>query len=470
MHKATDVRLGRIVRLLMSHATVAVSGTKIAEEIGTSRSEVWRLIQQLRALGVDVAGHLATGYQLRVVPDLLLPEMLAPSLKGTVFGGSRAGSTNVSPLGRRFPKGLKPAFLQTEDGTAEAVPYPKPSHEDGTAEQAAEKVVEGAKSTPQALKRGHIFNDLTARVNSCPSQNPLESEFFRKAVPYPKPSHEDGTAEAAPYPKPSHEAGGKQIHHYYPKPSHEGSARQIHHYYKIASTNSEAMRCAAEGAPEGSVFLAEEQLAGRGRGAHSWHSARSAGIYCSVILRPAMPPSDALIFSLAVGLAIRAAVMEIAPQLLVDLKWPNDLLLGGKKFCGVLTEMNAEATRVRHLVVGVGINVNQAKFPAELREIATSLRIETGTEWSRVELCAALLKSLDREYRSFVEDAGARDAIPRRFEENSSSVRGRRVSIEENGGLAGVTEGLDERGFLRVRTAEGLRTVVSGTVRVIGNL
>jgi BirA family biotin operon repressor/biotin-[acetyl-CoA-carboxylase] ligase len=338
VHKATDVRLGRIVRLLMSHATVVVSGTKIAEEIGTSRSEVWRLIQQLRELGVDVAGHPATGYQLRSVPDLLLPEMLAPSLKGTIFGG-----------------------------------------------------------TP-------------------------------------------------------------------------GAAKQIHHYYKISSTNSEAMQSAAEGAPEGSVFLAEEQLAGRGRGAHAWHSTRSTGIYCSVILRPVMPPSDALIFSLAAGLAIRGAVTEIAPQLLVDLKWPNDLLLGGKKFCGILTEMNAEATRVRYLVVGIGINVNQVKFPAELREIATSLRIETGTEWSRVELCAALLKSLDREYRSLVEDAEARDAILRRFEESSMSVRGRKVSIEvnndENGGLAGVTEGLDERGFLRVRTAEGLRTVVSGTVKI----
>ncbi|MGD1216315.1 MAG: biotin--[acetyl-CoA-carboxylase] ligase [Terriglobales bacterium] len=334
MHKATDVLLGRIVRLLMSHATVVVSGTKIAEEIGTSRSEVWRLIQQLRGLGVDVAGHLATGYQLRAVPDLLLPEMLGPLLKGTIFGG-----------------------------------------------------------TP-------------------------------------------------------------------------GGAKQVHHYYKIGSTNSEAMRSAAEDAPEGSVFLAEEQLAGRGRGAHTWHSVRSAGIYCSVILRPVMPPSDALIFSLAAGLAVRAAVAEIAPQLPVDLKWPNDLLLGGKKFCGILTEMNAEATRVRHLVVGVGINVNQVKFPAELREIATSLRIETGTEWSRVELCAALLKSLDREYQSLVEDAGARDAILRRFEESSLSVRGRKVTIEESDGLAGVTEGLDERGFLRIRTAEGLRTVVSGTVKI----
>ncbi|MBZ5613804.1 MAG: biotin--[acetyl-CoA-carboxylase] ligase [Acidobacteriia bacterium] len=338
MHKATDVRLGRIVRLLMDHAMVVVSGTKIAEEIGTSRSEVWRLIQQLRGLGVDVAGHPATGYQLRAVPDLLLPEMLAAALKGTVFG-------------------------------------------------------------------------------------------------------------SAP-----------------------GAAKQIHHYYKIGSTNVEAMRAAMEGAPEGSVFLAEEQLGGRGRGAHTWHSARSTGIYCSVILRPAMPPSDALIFSLAAGLAVLAAVAEIAPQLSVDLKWPNDLLLGGNKFCGILIEMNAEATRVRHLVVGVGINVNQVKFPAELRESATSLRVETGTEWSRVELCAALLKSLDREYRGMVEDAGARDAILRRFEKSSSSVRGREVSIEENGGLAGVTEGLDERGFLRVRTAEGLRTVVSGTVRIIDNL
>jgi len=340
VHKATDVRLGRIVRLLMGNATVVVSGTKIAEEIGTSRSEVWRLIQQLRGLGVDVAGHPATGYRLRAVPDLLLPEMLAPALKGTIFG--------VAP----------------------------------------------------------------------------------------------------------------------------GAAKQIHHYYKVGSTNSEAMQFAAEGAAEGSVFLAEEQLTGRGRGTNTWHSARSVGIYCSVILRPALPPSDALIFSLAAGLAVRAAVVEIAPQLLPDLKWPNDLLLGGKKFCGILTEMNAEATRVRHLVLGVGINVNQVKFPVELREIATSLRIETGTEWSRVELCAALLRSIDREYRSLTEETGARDAILRRFEKSSSSVRGRKVSIlvnsEENGGPTGVTEGLDERGFLRVRTAEGLQTVVSGTVNLDG--
>jgi len=319
----------------MDHATVVASGTKIAEEIGTSRSEVWRLIQQLRGLGVDVAGHPATGYRLRSVPDLLLPEMIAPLVKGTIF------------------------------------------------------------SSPDA----------------------------------------------------------------------RNETKNIHHYYKIGSTNNEAMNAAAEGAPEGSVFLAEEQLAGRGRGANTWHSARSSGIYCSVILRPPMPPSDALLLSLA----------EVG-QISADLKWPNDVLLGnqnsgGKKFCGILTEMNAEATRVRHLVVGIGINVNQAKFPADLRDVATSLRLETGTEWSRVELCAALLKSLDREYRALLDgNAAGRAAILKRFEENSSSVRGQKVRVDENSAVEGTTEGLDARGFLQVRTAEGLRTVLSGTVRIIGNL
>jgi BirA family biotin operon repressor/biotin-[acetyl-CoA-carboxylase] ligase len=331
------VRLGRIVRLLMDHATVVASGTKIAEEIGTSRSEVWRLIQQLRGLGVDVAGHSATGYRLRAVPDLLLPEMIAPLVKGTVF------------------------------------------------------------SPPDA--RNEIKN--------------------------------------------------------------------IHHYYKVGSTNSEAMNAAAENAPEGSVFVAEEQLAGRGRGAHSWHSARSAGIYCSVILRPPIPPSDALLLSLAAGLAVRAAVIEVMP-VAVDLKWPNDALIGGKKFCGILTEMNAEATRVRHLVIGIGINVNQAKFPAELRDTATSLRLETGTEWSRVELCSALLKSLDREYRALINDGPAvRGSVLKRFEENSSSARGHKVRVDDENGIQGVTQGLDARGFLQVRTADGLRTVLSGTVRTM---
>jgi len=312
---------------MTGNATVVMSGTKLAQEIGTNRSEVWRLIQQLRRLGVDVAGHPATGYQLRAVPDLLLPDVLNPLLKGTIF------------------------------------------------------------------------------------------------------------------------------------------SKQVQHYYRIGSTNSAAMEAAAAGAPEGSVFLAEEQTAGRGRGARNWLSARSAGIYCSLVLRPSLPPSEALVLSLAVGLAAREAILSIDPHLNPDLKWPNDLLLQGKKFCGILTEMNAEATRVRYIVVGVGINVNQSAFPPELREEATSLCLVTGTEWSRVELTAALLKSLHREYRNFMQKPNAHESILRRFAEHSSYARGRQVRVEENGGFEGVTEGLDQRGFLQVRTPQGLRLVLSGTIR-----
>jgi BirA family biotin operon repressor/biotin-[acetyl-CoA-carboxylase] ligase len=323
----TDVRLGRIVRLLMDHATVVVSGTKIADEIGTSRSEVWRLVQQLRTLGVGIAGHPATGYRLKAVPDLLLPDIISTLVQGTIF-------------------------------------------------------------------------------------------------------------------------------------------KQVHHYYKIGSTNAVAMEAAAEGAAEGSVFLAEQQMEGRGRGTNRWHSAQSAGIYCSVVLRPALPPSEALILSLTTGLAVHAAVQEIDSRVVPDLKWPNDLLIDGKKFCGILTEMNAEATRVRYIVVGIGINVNHASFPAELQQTATSLLLATGTEWSRVELCAALLKSLDREYRKLLKQPNAREEILQRFQERSSSVRGRQVRVEENGSFEGVTEGLDPRGFLQVRTSHGVRTVLSGTVRL----
>jgi BirA family biotin operon repressor/biotin-[acetyl-CoA-carboxylase] ligase len=323
----TDARLGRIVRLLIAHATVVVSGTKIAAEIGTNRSEVWRLVQQLRDLGVDIAGHPSTGYSLKSMPDLLLPDMLVPQLHGTIFG------------------------------------------------------------------------------------------------------------------------------------------KHIHHHYRTGSTNTVAMEAASAGAPEGSVFLAEQQTAGRGRGANQWHSARSSGIYCSALLRPPLPPSDVLVLSLAAGLAVHSAVQEIDSRVVPDLKWPNDVLIDGKKFCGILTEMNAEVTRVRYVVIGIGINVNQSGFPADLQTVATSLRLATGTEWSRVELCAALLKSLDREYRSLLENAGAPDSILRRFQERSSSVRGKQVEVEENGGFEGVTEGLDSRGFLQVRTSQGMRTVLSGTVK-----
>ena len=172
--------------------------------------------------------------------------------------------------------------------------------------------------------------------------------------------------------------------------------------------------------------------------------------------------------SLIAGIAVAEAV-ERTTGLHPDLRWPNDVMLNDRKFCGILTEMNSEPTRVHYVVVGIGINVNHASFTGELEPIATSLRMESGRTWSRVELAAALLKSLDSEYRKLaLGDPVARSSILRKFEEGSSYARSRHVRVDADGGYEGVTQGLDDRGFLLVRTASGLRTVLSGEVRALG--
>jgi len=242
-------------------------------------------------------------------------------------------------------------------------------------------------------------------------------------------------------------------------------AGNIRHFPTIHSTNVLAMREADEGAPEGMVYVADEQTAGRGRGAHSWHSARGAGLYVSVLLRPKVAPADILWLSLAAGLAVREAVHQVT-SLDADIRWPNDLLFGKKKFCGILTELNAEVTRVRHAVVGIGINVHQENFPGELQPIASSLRSETGRSWARQDLLIALLQSLLREAQALsAETAGAALNILKRIEGASSWIRGKRVHVGEDPGYSGVTAGLDARGFLQVRTPQGMRTVLSGGVR-----
>jgi BirA family transcriptional regulator, biotin operon repressor / biotin---[acetyl-CoA-carboxylase] ligase len=242
-------------------------------------------------------------------------------------------------------------------------------------------------------------------------------------------------------------------------------AGHLHFFPAIESTNTHAMREAERGTADGSVFFADEQTAGRGRGSHAWTSPPGSGLYTSIVLRPRIAPADVLWFSLAAGLAVYDAIFAVT-SVQPDLRWPNDLLLGPRKFCGILTELNAEVTRVRHAVVGIGINVHQAEFPPELRSMATSLFIETGRNWPRQELLLALLQSLDREIAALT--AGLEPAVHKirtRLEQRSSWIRNKRVHIDENGGFTGVTEGLDPRGFLQVRTPEGLRAVLSGGVR-----
>lgn len=235
----------------------------------------------------------------------------------------------------------------------------------------------------------------------------------------------------------------------------------------IGSTNTYAMQQAQDGAPHGSVYVSEEQTAGRGRGTHTWHSEPHAGLYVSILVRPQMAPADALWLSLAAGLAVQAAVQNVT-AMVADIRWPNDLLLNEKKFCGILTEMNAEATRVRHAVIGIGVNVNHGAFPPELQSVATSMRLESGRVVSSQELLIAILREMHTELESLMEPQqfpGATHRILARMEAHSTWIRGKHVAVEEAGGYTGVTAGLNGLGFLQVETGDGLRTVLSGGVR-----
>ena len=252
----------------------------------------------------------------------------------------------------------------------------------------------------------------------------------------------------------------------------------IYHFDQTESTNSLALTAAKtsehheDSGPEGVLFVAEEQTAGRGRGGHSWYSEKGTGIYCSFLIRPPMSPAEALWLSLISGVAVQDAVKEVT-GLQADIRWPNDLLINEKKFAGILTEMSSEPTRVNHAVVGVGINVNQKDFPPELRAVATSLRNEAGKEFSRLELAGAVVRAIDREYRALLRAMSSPirtpalrfEPIMRRVESRSSYALGKMVHVDEDGGYYGVTDGLDPSGFLRVRTDKGLRMVISGSVR-----
>ena len=240
-------------------------------------------------------------------------------------------------------------------------------------------------------------------------------------------------------------------------------SKRIYHFFKVDSTNTVALRLGHEGEPHGAVILAEEQTAGRGRVGRSWHSEKTSGIYLTVLLRPPIAPVQAPLITLLAGLAAYDAVLE-QTGLRPDLRWPNDLLLHGKKFCGILTEMHAEPDRINFVIVGIGLNINHTHLPEELEPIATSLRMATGRVHSRLELLVKLLRSLERYYNLFLAESAA--PILARFAEVSSYARGKRVRISTaTETYVGTTAGLEPNGLLRVERDDGrTQVVISGDV------
>jgi BirA family biotin operon repressor/biotin-[acetyl-CoA-carboxylase] ligase len=241
-------------------------------------------------------------------------------------------------------------------------------------------------------------------------------------------------------------------------------ARRIYHFFKTDSTNSVAMNLGEQGEPHGAVVLAEEQTAGRGRAGRKWVSEKSAGIHCTVLVRPQIPPAYAPLLTLVAGLAARDAAAEELDAV-PDIRWPNDILVRGRKFAGILTEMHAEPDRLHYAVIGVGMNVNQTKLPPEIADTATSLRMESGKSHSRLEVLVRLLRHLDRYYNQFI--AQGAEPILRRFAEVSSYFQGKRVRITTfTETFTGTTAGLEPSGVLRVARDDGrgIEAVLSGDV------
>jgi len=239
--------------------------------------------------------------------------------------------------------------------------------------------------------------------------------------------------------------------------------KRVYHFFRTDSTNRVAMELGYAGEPEGAVVLAEEQTAGRGRAGRSWYSERGAGLYATLLLRPKLSPAQAPVLTMLAGLSAHTAILA-QTGLAAELKWPNDLLLNGKKLGGILTEMHAEPSTVRFVIVGIGINVNQEKFPAELTAIATSLRQETSRLHSRLEFLVKLLGQFETDYNRFLREGAA--YVVERFELVSSFASGRRVRVDTGTeSYLGTTDGLSPEGLLIVKKDGGASAaVIAGDV------
>lgn len=238
-------------------------------------------------------------------------------------------------------------------------------------------------------------------------------------------------------------------------------------YEETDSTNTRAKALAEEGAPEGTMIVAERQNAGKGRRGRSWSSPPGSGIFMSLVLRPDIAPSQASMVTLAAAAAVARGIRR-ATGVQAMIKWPNDLVLSGKKLCGILTEMTTEMESIQYAVVGIGINVNTEEFPQELSGTATSLFQETGTRWKRGLLIGAVAKAFEDCYREFLASKDL-SLLKEEYERNLVNLNRPVTVLDPAGSYSGTCRGITKDGQLLVEREDGqIRQVLSGEVSVRG--
>jgi BirA family transcriptional regulator, biotin operon repressor / biotin---[acetyl-CoA-carboxylase] ligase len=223
--------------------------------------------------------------------------------------------------------------------------------------------------------------------------------------------------------------------------------KNVHYEESVESTQKIAHRLAYDNAPEGSVIIAEEQVSGRGRMDRKWHSPKYTGVWMSIILRPNIPLPKAPQLTLLAAVAIVQAIEDLT-DLLPEIKWPNDILIRGKKVTGILTELEAEADRINSVIIGIGINVNQTieDFPSELQEIATSLFVEKGEKISRSDLIKRIFMNLEKLYLLYLEEGFL--PIKLLWEGYAISI-GRKITARTlSNSITGTAQGITDDGVL----------------------
>lgn len=242
--------------------------------------------------------------------------------------------------------------------------------------------------------------------------------------------------------------------------------RDLRYCESTGSTNRDCEKLANEGTPEGVAVIAETQTAGRGRQTREWFSPKGVNLYFSLLLRPDVELARAASLPLVAGLAVAEAVESLDAGLEPRIKWPNDILIGGRKVCGILCEMQAEAAHVRAIITGIGLNVNlrEESLPEELHPRATSLFMETGRSFARTDVLAAVLNRFEPLYTRWQSEGLAPflPAIRKR-----DLLYGTTISIDRLGDIVtGTADGIQEDGALRLQTTGGILPVYSGEAHI----
>jgi len=242
--------------------------------------------------------------------------------------------------------------------------------------------------------------------------------------------------------------------------------RDIRVFEETTSTNDVIEKLARDNVKEGAVVFAESQTKGRGRLGRKWMSPPRKGLWFSVLLRPAMRPATVTQLTIAACMALFRAIRS-QTGLTPEIKWPNDILIRGKKVAGILTELSAELDKVKYVILGVGVDVNQGagEFPSELRKLATSLKIETGQRQDRAALAVKILRELDGDYDRIC--AGEFESVADEWEEHCATLGHNVVIHIGDRKVRGCAESLDTDGALLLRTQHGhLERIIGGDVTV----